>query len=78
MSIYIIFDEVKCDIPLLLSLQLVRKMDLRIRFKHDTAKIPNEPKFRLKEANGHYWVNIGKESSIKDIIENTTDEDSDY
>ena len=57
---FIMFDEVNCKLPLLLSLQLLKKMDLRIRFKHDTAKLPTGPTFRLKESKGHYWVNIGK------------------
>ena len=41
---FISFDEVDCEIPLLISLELVKKMDLRIRFKLDTAKLPGGPK----------------------------------
>ena len=65
---FIIFDEVNCDIPLLISLELVKKMDLRIRFKHDTAKLPGGPKFRLNVSKGHYWASIGKQSSLRDVI----------
>ena len=40
---FISFDEVDCEIQLLISFELVKKMDLRIRFKLDTTKLPRGP-----------------------------------
>ena len=65
---FIVFDEVSCSIPLLISLELAKRMDLRISFKHDTAQLPGGPKFRLIMENGRYWTSVGKESSLEDVI----------
>ena len=72
---FIIFDEVDCDIPLLISLELVKRMDLQIRFKHDFAQLPGGPKFKLILDKGHYWMSVDKESSLKDIVEEDLVED---
>ena len=62
------FDEVGYDLPLLISLDLAKSMDLRISFKHDTAHLPSGEQFKLHIAKGHYWMSVGKKASVDDIL----------
>ena len=65
----IAFDEVNAAIPLLISLDIVRRLGLETRFKHDMARVEDAtPWFKLHLDNGPHWMSLLKQDSINDIL----------
>ena len=66
----IAFDIVSADVPLLLSLQNLKALDLTIQYSKtgtDTATHKGV-KFELELAQGHHWIALSKSGSKKAII----------
>ena len=64
------FDIVSADIPLLLSLQNLKSLDLTIQYSKlgtDTAT-HNGVKFELELTQGHHWLSLSKAGSIRSIL----------
>ena len=65
----IAFDEVDAAIPLLISLDIVKRLALETRFKYDMARVEDAtPWFRLHLENGNHWMSLLKQDSIDDIL----------
>ena len=65
----IAFDEVDAAIPLLISLDIVKRLALERRFKYDMARVEDAtPWFRLHLENGNHWMSLLKQDSIDDIL----------
>ena len=65
----IAFDEVNAAIPLLISLDIVRRLGLETRHKHDMARVEDAtPWFKLHLDKGHHWMSLLKQDSINDIL----------
>ena len=60
-------DVVKCDIPLLLSKEAMKKASMQIDFKNDTVIIFGERNKLLLTSTGHYCVPISKQPDNSQI-----------
>ena len=66
----ITFDEVDASTPLLISLDIVKRLAFETRFKYDMARVEDAtPWFRLHLENGHHWMSLLKQDSIDDILD---------
>ena len=73
----IAFDIVSADVPLLLSLQNLKSLELSIQYSKngtDTAT-HNGVKFELELAQGHHWISLSKAGSEKAIVSKTSNTD---
>ena len=64
------FDIVAADVPLLLSLQNLKSLDLIIQYRNngtDTAT-HRGVQFELELAQGHHWLSLSKAGSIRSIV----------
>ena len=66
----IAFDIVQADVPLLLSLQNLKSLNLSIQYSDkgkDTA-VHNGVMFELELSQGHHWISLSRSGSDKSII----------
>ena len=71
---YIMFDVVKCKLPLLLSMKFMQKIRLNLCHRgegKDFCQI-GQHSIKLHYDQGHNWISLTKENSDKDIIKDVT------
>ena len=78
----IAFDIVPADVPLLLSLQNLKSLNLAIQYSNngkDTA-VHNGVMFELELSQGHHWISLSKLGSEKTVISKIshTEESTEY
>ena len=69
------FDLLEMDLPLLISLKVMKRLNLTISYSHtgsDVAQYKNT-KFRLTLEQGHHWLPLTREASLAAVL---TDSDN--
>merc|ERR1719232_1099768 len=68
--IFIRFDMVETDIPLLISLKVMKRLEMNIQYSKDGQDLASVrgATFKLRLMDGHHWINLSQSGSQANVV----------